>query len=555
MGKDQVFSGDIDPEIADLLGTSSLPPGKKNQPKAQPSPDFSDLFGEASGGAATPAERKSDVDLTRKKFAPIAKFQEDKPHNYLDDPDFYKKCLANEGEVANQFHAIFSKYLQAKDPKDKGVFRQGMIPVFWQLLARIAHRAVGQPVPPKQLLLRFGALLPTLMDPPIKDAISRVVLGKEVDEPVFYLDEWFKMIGTGKITPSATDEVKTTQSDDYGRFQALITKAQGRRDGAEGLLKAKAQERHNLEKNLAEKAGFFSDRRRTGDDEGYAPYNDLQKRTMNDISELMREMIKVDRELQKSYADFSQAEDDLRKLTEKMDGLQPDSKVNMQLVGTEFETVRQMAKMCIGRQGNHFPLLSKDYFHGSIRDIATRENVVTILTWLESIDSEAYCRSYKNTLNRIVPYVILMPNYGDNGVCWEPFDRFNRATSRGRIAIPMYPKNVQLAVVNAVADLRWQVAKEKASYYWMEEGLTGNYYQWFQSKRLKGDVKEYFVQDYILWIFKESEGVQKLEKEVRNMFWRYIPFSQAIKEKLKTRSYVYQDLYQRDLNRSMSDGY
>jgi hypothetical protein len=54
---------------------------------------------------------------------------------------------------------------------------------------------------------------------------------------------------------------------------------------------------------------------------------------------------------------------------------------------------------------------------------------------------------------------------------------------------------------------------------------------------------------------KESEAIQKLDKEVRGIFWRHIPFSQEIKEKLKARSYTYQDLYQRDINRSMSDGY
>jgi hypothetical protein len=34
-----------------------------------------------------------------------------------------------------------------------------------------------------------------------------------------------------------------------------------------------------------------------------------------------------------------------------------------------------------------------------------------------------------------------------------------------------------------------------------------------------------------------------------------MPFSKEVKDKLKTRSYVYQELYQRDLNRAMSDGY
>jgi hypothetical protein len=187
--------------------------------------------------------------------------------------------------------------------------------------------------------------------------------------------------------------------------------------------------------------------------------------------------------------------------------------------------------------------------------VAFRENVIAQLTKIESIDPEVFFRSYKNKMTRIVPFVVLIPSYGDMGICWEPFDRFNRATSRGRIVIPMYPKNLYIALLSAVADLRWQVAKEKASYYWMEEGLTGNYYQWFASRKLKGDLKEYFVEDYITWMTKDSEGIQKLDKEVRGIFWRFMPFAQPVKEKLKTRSFTYQDLYQRDLNRAMSDGY
>jgi hypothetical protein len=214
-----------------------------------------------------------------------------------------------------------------------------------------------------------------------------------------------------------------------------------------------------------------------------------------------------------------------------------------------------MAKMTIGRQGNHFPILSGEYFRCNPNDIAYRENVISLMAKIESVDPEAFCRAYKNRMNRIVPYVILIPSYGDLGVCWEPFDRFNRATSRGRIALPMYSKNLMVALLSAVADLRWQVAKEKASYYWMEEGLTGNYYQWFQKMKFKGDLKEAFIADYITWMTKESEAIQKLDKEVRGIFWRHIPFSQAIKDKLRDRSYTYQDLYQRDINRSMSDGY
>jgi hypothetical protein len=119
----------------------------------------------------------------------------------------------------------------------------------------------------------------------------------------------------------------------------------------------------------------------------------------------------------------------------------------------------------------------------------------------------------------------------------------------------MYPKDLKTAVIAAVADLRWQVAKEKAQHYWMEEGLTGHYYMWFDSQKLRGDVKEYFIQDYLLWITKESEGTQKLNREVRGIFWRNMPFPQELKDKLRKRGFVYEELHKKDKNRAMSDGY
>ena len=81
------------------------------------------------------------------------------------------------------------------------------------------------------------------------------------------------------------------------------------------------------------------------------------------------------------------------------------------------------------------------------------------------------------------------------------------------------------------------------------------YYQWFDQQKLKGDVKDYFIRDYILWMTKEAEGVQRLDKEVRGVFWRYLPFPQERKDMLKLRSLVYAELCQKDANRAMSDGY
>ena len=369
------------------------------------------------------------------------------------------------------------------------------------------------------------------------------------------MDEWFREIGIGKINPSATDEVKISKRDDNSRFNQLLEKAKGKLQTADNLLRAKSEEISRYEDSIKQQIdSMFSHDMLANFSNVKSPYSESQKQQIMQINERLKKLLNFDKELQNCISDYKEADADVRSLREKADA-SGGITTNMSGAEGEFDTVKQMAKMTCGRKGNHFPILSREYFRSSSKELGTRENILREMKWLEDIDVQAYCRQYKNQLNRIPPFVILVPTYGDIGFCWEPFDRYNRVTSRGRIVIPMYPKSLKVSLLMATADLRWQVAKEKASYYWMEEGLTGNYYQWFQNQKLKGDIKEYFIQDYITWMIKESEGIQKLDKEVREVFWRYMPFSDPIKAKLKDRALVYQELCQRDLNRQMSDGY
>jgi hypothetical protein len=339
-------------------------------------------------------------------------------------------------------------------------------------------------------------------------------------------------------------------------MRQLFEKANGKLSASKTLLKGKGQERLDLENSLHDQMNTILEHNQTDDFGNVSScYSDSQKRAFNDVQDILKNLLRCDRELSTLFKDFRQSQEDVKTLRDKVDEGGEEQILDLQAVDTEIDTIRQTATMTVGRQGNHFPVLTNEYFRCGPNDVAFRENVISILAKIESIDPEVFYRSYKNKVNRIVPYVVLIPTYGDTGICWEPFNKHNRATSRGRIFVPMYPKNCYVAVLTAVADLRWQVAKEKASFYWMEEGLTGNYYQWFLGQKLKGDVKDYFIQDYILWMTKEAEGIQKLDKAIRGAFWRHMPFSQEVKEKLKSRSFVYQELYQRDLNRALSDGY
>jgi len=548
MAQDDIFQGNMDPEIAAMLGVSVAP----QQQEAVP--DYASLFND-SGTERAQGETDS-VDITAVGFPEIPKNLEEEPHSFFDDPNYYKTAISGEGDITQRVHGILQKYLNTKDPKDKSVFRQQLIPAFWEFLLSVGRKAPGRLPEAKKFLLRFGLLHPSFLNTEVHAFFSKVIVENTLGQPIYYLDEWLKAVGTGVVRNSSTDEVRVAKNNQSVKFQQLLEKAKGKLDGAKILIKTKDQERVSLERHLVDRVTQITDHHPvTGLPDITSCYTDVQKRLFSDIQELVKSCLKADRDQELLIRDYFQAEADVKTLAQRIEEEGGAVDVDVKAVDTEFETVRQMTKMTIGRQGNHFPILTSDYYHCQANDVGTRENIISMLSWVESIDPEAFCRSYKNRLNRIVPYVVLLPSYGDTGMCWEPFDRFNRATSRGRIAIPMYSKNLQVATLYAVADLRWQVAKEKASYYWMEEGITGNYYQWFQKMKLKGDLKEAFIQDYILWMTKESEGVQKLDKEVRGVFWRHMPFAQHVKDKLKGRSYVYQELCQRDVNRSMSDGY
>ena len=275
----------------------------------------------------------------------------------------------------------------------------------------------------------------------------------------------------------------------------------------------------------------------------------------SDITNLFRSLQKVDKELTNYLNDFKEAKGIEDSLNAKSGEIVEEVSVGKEEILGEMNTLRQMQKMTCGRQGNQFPVFTREFFHCIDKFTGFRENVIRELQWIESIDPQCFCRIHKNIPHRIVPYTLLVPSYGDSGFCWEPFDRFNRLSSRGRICIPMYPRDLKTACLTAVADLRWQVAKEKASFDWMSDGLTGHYYQYLEEHKMKGDIKQFFIDDYILWMTKEANGTQKLDKEVRAIFWRYIPFPQELKEELKKRSLAYAELFQRDINRSMSDGY
>lgn len=568
------MSDEIDPSIAALLKEteSSLPSSAEEQQNNQKWEESDKEFEEQmaaqlkaiSSVPTNPANGGiKDVDLRQKSFDP--KFYEktflDQANPIFDDPAYYKICLSGEGDSAQRLHQLLIKYLNCQDKKDKTVYRQQIVTAYWEFLRTLAPKISNSKIPlPKKLAMRYGVVLPSLFSPDQKDFFSKVELINKSGEPILYMDEWIKEISTGKLKLSTTDEVSTRGKGpqaEQQRIMQLKSKNTGKLQNAESLVTSKESERRNLELEVQERIQTLCDHNHMiGLEPHCAPYTDMQKKLFGEINLRFHALQKVDRELNSYLKDLQEAKEIEESLNQKSSDMPVEEmNVGKEEILSEMSTVRQMAKMTCGRQGNQFPIFTREFFHCIDKGTGFRENVLRELAQIEAIDPGCFTRIHKGVANRIVPYVLLVPTYGDIGFCWEPFDRFNRITSRGRIVIPMYPRDLKTACLSAVADLRWQVAKEKASFDWMTDGLTGRYYQYLEENKIKGDIKQFFIDDYILWMTKESAGTQKLPKEVRDIFWRYIPFPQTIKDELKKRSLVYLELCKKDYNRSISDGY
>ena len=561
---------ELDPEIAALLANTQETVSIEDieaLPDSDTTFDKSLLSKNEGNTSSIPLDNSiHTVDLSKKAFDKIDKFLNDNSSGVYDDTKYYKTALTGENASAQRVHQILSKYLTTQDAKDRAVYRQQIVTCFWELLRGMAPKMADLNLPmPKRMLMRFGILLPSLFKPEHKEFFSRVIFENPRNEPILYVDEWFKEIASGRMKNSMTDEKKQSTKNLTGaeaataeqtRLMQLQSKNSGKLQSSENILNIKENERSMIELELRNRIeGLFVHTPVIGLEPHTSSLSESQRRMFSEITDLLHRLSKNDKELSKAQEEFKEAKGVYTSVQNKLADGPAITTVDTSAINTEFDTIRQMAKMTVGRRGNQFPIFTREFYHCTEKGTGTRENVIDILSWIESLDPGVFCRVHKNVPNRIVPYVLLVPTYGDRGFCWEPFDRYNRVTSRGRIVVPMYPRDLRIAILSAVADLRWQVAKEKASYYWMEEGLTGQYYQHYEQMKLKGDLKEYFIEDYILWMTKESTGVQRLEKDVRGIFWRNMPFPKELKEDLRKRSLVYDELCKKDANREMSDGY
>ncbi|UCB47073.1 MAG: hypothetical protein JSV25_06575 [Spirochaetota bacterium] len=520
---------ELDPEIAELLGIDEGEIGSI----AETQPDIGPI-------SAKPIPHKDILPIDIKKL--------------LSDKEYYSEIMTESKEYGKRVHDLFGNFAKTDEKDEKSMYREKLIPAYWNMLSYLIGNFFEALTDKKQSMFRYGLLSPTFIDDVQKDILLQINESPSAGEGFYYVDEWLLAVGNGNIKQSSVDETIKAKKKTPSAMRDRLDRKMGSLDAEIANLKQKIEQHLMIEKSLKSSVSILLDHEKVSKyRDAIVPYTTEQKKTIVQIQDILKNLQKSDKQLEASYQTLNSLDGEIKSLKDQSGDLADE--VDTRTVSDEFGVIRQMIKMTVGRQGNHFPFLIKTYMPRFEKDICSKENLQNTLQEIEKIDPGIFKRSYKQKEHRIVPHFIIVPCYGDSGICWEPFDRMNKATGRGRMAIPMFPRSLKTAVLYALGDMRWQIAKEKALHYWMEEGLTGYYYEYTQKNKLKGDLKEYFIQDYILWVQYEAQGIQKLTKEVRAIFWRYIPFPQSIKESLKDRGYYYAELYKKDKNIEVSRGY
>lgn len=425
--------------------------------------------------------------------------------------------------------ALKNEFLRVKElhEKDFQTYREEFVNLFWKLFDAVAS-VLNEDTPIEQrLLIRLWLVDPRYV---AKEDIERVreMFSTFEHDSVFYTDEWLIAVKSGKIPPSTFEEVIQETGQPKTVDLTWLEKEYERKLNDRMIEEEKLRD---LVKGVQSKG----------------PYTKGVYVILDEIIRTIGNLKRMDAEIKSLHETISS----LEQLKTVQKSVSESERKEIPLF-TEVSVVKQMIKKSVGKFGISYPILSSNFLKDA-NFLFTKRATSKLLDELISVEPTTFQRKIKNSTVFMPPYLIIVPSYGELGFCWEPVEGTN-IYGRGRVVIPAFSRKGADPFYQAFGDYRWKLEKELSFGRWMEEGLTGDYYRYLEENKIKGNPAELFAKDYVLWISKESRGIQKLERQVREIFWHRVPFSDKIKEKLSQLSYVYKELWERDLRKKQREG-
>ena len=227
---------------------------------------------------------------------------------------------------------------------------------------------------------------------------------------------------------------------------------------------------------------------------------------------------------------------------------------------------RYNSRLVSGQISIFVPILYRDQFMGHLdQSLMTTNKVNSIINKITAIDYSVFYReSMQNDPEhgiekeyiqlQVFPDIILLPNYGSNGSMWQEIEGRKRV-SHGRFLFPIFAENdMEDIFIRVCGRYRWELCRTIQGTTWNDvkyKSLTSEYVDYVQfykknralseekKEKLKmqiqkgrGNTREVFVLDYVLWVKNESTGSMRLNKVAREVLATYCPFVKEIRQRL-----------------------
>lgn len=233
------------------------------------------------------------------------------------------------------------------------------------------------------------------------------------------------------------------------------------------------------------------------------------------------------------------------------------------------------SKITSGRPSVYCPVLSEHQFIRQPEDaLLYPDQIIKAIEDIRAADYTVFARESITVLSEkenihdffnveVLPDIILMPVVGMRGAMWQEIVGRSRLTP-ARMMLPIFQlEDLQKVMIRMVGEYRWEMCKRVQGARWndvTEPSLTSLYYDFLQFYRknpelstetkekiktglqkCKQNFKEYFLNDYMMYILFESKGSPHLIKNARAILFGQCPFSAPIRQVLSTNP-IYQEL-------------
>ena len=237
-------------------------------------------------------------------------------------------------------------------------------------------------------------------------------------------------------------------------------------------------------------------------------------------------------------------------------------------------------RLTSGTPATSFPILTRyQIILPLAKSFVTRQRISEQVDRLLAVDYSAFHREVLiNDEERgimkefvemqVIPHFLIVPSIGTRLMMWQDVSGRSKA-SRGRISVPNFAMaDLFSLLVEAVGAFRWELVKTIMGPDWnnvSQSSITADYTDYVQFfkknrdlsveakeklaaefKRFRSD-RDRFVNDYANWIRFEAEGVLKLNKVSRAIFYRHVPFAKSIRDGLEAQP-AYAELQNRFKN-------